>query len=74
MFDKALIAVWILLGSILVIENIVSGSFWYLFLDRSANNWTVVFVSILIWLGMWLWIRGIFLSKKELDDEDEYDF
>ncbi len=75
MFDKILIAWGILLGSILIIENMVSGLFWYLFLDTSANNGLVIFVSLLIWAGMWYWIKWLSNSKNSSDyDNDEYDF
>ena len=74
MFDKALISVWILLGSVLIIENMVSWLFWYLFLDQSANNWLIIFVAIVIWIGMWFWIKWILLKKNGSEDEDEYDF
>ncbi len=73
MFDKALVGMWILLGSVLIIENMVSWLFWYLFLDTSANNWLVIFVSILIWMGMWFWIKWLLSSKKDPEEED-YDF
>jgi len=74
MFDKALILVWVLLGSVLIIENMVSWLFWYLFLDTSANNWLIIFVAILIWIGMWFWIKWILWKKNDLEDEDDYNF
>jgi hypothetical protein len=74
MFDKALVGVWILLGSVLIIENMVSWLFWYLFLDTSANNWLVIFVSILIWIGMWFWIKWLVWTKKDLEEGDDYNF
>ena len=74
MFDKALISIWILLWSVLIIENMVSWLFWYLFLDTSANNWLVIFVSIIIWIWMWFWIKWLISNKKGLEEDDEYDF
>jgi hypothetical protein len=74
MFDKVLISIWILLSSILIIENIVSWLTWYLFLDTSANNWLIILVSIIIWIGMWFWIKWFFWEKKETEDGDDYNF
>jgi hypothetical protein len=75
MFDKVLILIWVLLGSILIIENMVSWLFWYLFLDTNANNWLIIFVAIIIWIGMWFWIKWILWSKKDLnEEEDDYNF
>ncbi len=73
--DKVLILVWILLGSVLIIENIVSGMIWYLFLSTNANTGMLSFVSILIWIIIWYWVRWYMNNKSSNDyDNDEYDF
>ena len=74
MFDKILIGVWILLGSILVIENMVMWVIWYLFLDAWANVWVIVLVSIIIWTSLWYWVRWILKNKNIEEENDEYDF
>lgn len=74
MFDKILIWVWILLGSILVIENVVSWYNAYLFLDTWASSWIVILVWIIIWIWIWFGIKWILWQKKEDEWEDEYDF
>jgi hypothetical protein len=73
MFDKILILVGVLLGSVLIIENMVSSLTWYLFLDTSANNWLIIFVAIIIWICMWFWIKWFFWEKKDTE-EDDYNF
>jgi len=75
MFDKVLIGGGILLGSVLIIENVVSWLYWYLFLSTNSNNWLVIFVSLIIWTAMGYWIKGITLNKNNIDDNwDDYNF
>ncbi len=74
MFDKILIAVGILLGSILVIENMVIWQMWYLFLAQWTNVWIIIFIALLIWVSLWYWVRGILNNKSVEDESDEYDF
>jgi hypothetical protein len=73
MFDKILISIWILLSSVLIIENMVSWLTWYLFLDTNTNNWLIIFVAIIIWICMWFWIKWFFWEKKDTE-EDDYNF
>lgn len=72
MFDKVLIWGGILLGSILIIENIVNSAGAYLFLDYT-NTWTVVFVSVLIWVAMWFWFKW-FMNRETTTNEEENDY
>lgn len=74
MVDKILIFGWIALGAILVIENMVNGITWYLFLDSSANVWIIIFISIWIWIWIWVWIKWILGIKKSPDEDDDYKF
>ena len=70
--DKALILIWILLGSILIIENLVTWLRWYLFLSSSSSTWTLSGVSIVIWIMIWYWVRWLMVRKE--GEEDDYDF
>jgi hypothetical protein len=71
MLDKVLILGWILLGTVLIIENIVNSSWAFLFLDFT-NTWLVVFVSIVIWVATWYWVRWKMSSKEYNDEEFDY--
>lgn len=71
MLDKVLILVWILLGTVLIIENIVNSSGAFLFLDFT-NTGFVVFFSIIIWIAIWYWLKWK-MSSKDYNDED-YDY
>jgi len=72
--DKVFILAGILLGSILIIENIVSWMIWYLFLSTNVNTWMLVFVSILIWIMIWYWIKWYLTNKSSDYWNDDYDF
>lgn len=74
MIDKILIWAWVLLGSILVIENLVV---WYtalLFLDRNALAWTLSLFSIFIGILIWYWSRWFIMGKNKKESIDDYDF
>lgn len=71
MFNKVLIWTWVLLWSILVIENMVVWITWYLFLDQWANNWVVIMVSILIWIGIWFWSKWLIDKNNDVSDNDD---
>ncbi len=72
MLDKSLILVWILLGSVLVIENVVSWYPAYLFLDTSANLWITMLIAILIGVMIWYWIRWKISKSSNQDDDFDY--
>jgi len=72
MFNKILVGVWILLSSVLIIENIIVSAGAYLFLPYT-NTWTVIFVSVLIWISIWFWIKWLTI-KTDYKSEDDYDF
>ncbi len=74
MLDKILIGVWVLLSSILIIENIVTSSSWYLFLDKNAGTWLIIFVSIIIWMAMWYGVKWIMSKNKNIEEDDSYNF
>jgi len=74
MFDKILIGAWILLGSILVIENMVIWQMWYLFLTQGINVWIIILIALLIGVSLWYWVRWILNNKSNEDESDEYDF
>lgn len=73
-FDTWLILIWILLASVLVIENMVLWMIWYLFLDSSANVWIIILVAVFIWISIWYWFRWNLSKKSWYDEENEYDF
>ncbi len=73
MIDKILILGWILLWSILIMENLVSGYAAYVFFDTWSKTWTLSVVSIGVWIMIWYWIKW-FLSKDNKKDDDSYDF
>ena len=74
MLDKILIGVWVLLSSILIIENIVTSTSWYLFLDKNASTWLIIFVSIIIWMAMWYGVKWIMSKNKNIEEDDSYNF
>jgi hypothetical protein len=74
MFDKVLVLGGILLGSILVIENMVTWMIWYLFLDPAANSWVIVLVSIIIWIAIGYWTRNWLIDSNKEEEYDDYNF
>ena len=75
MFDKILIAIGILLGSILVVENMVMWMYWYLFLDASSNVWVIVLVALFIWTAGWYWVRWLLSNNNNNEYEtDDFNF
>jgi hypothetical protein len=72
MFDKVLIAAWILLGSILIVENFVNSAWAYLFFEYWNTGFVVLF-SILIWIAIWYGFRWKMLNKEEYENDD-YDY
>jgi len=74
MLNKILIFWWIGLSAILIVENIVT--WWWctthLFLSR-WSPWTLSLLSIVLWLGIWYWIKWTISDKNKYDD-DRMDF
>lgn len=66
--NKILMWISFLLWSILVIVNYISAQ-PILFINR-ADNWTVVFIAILIWVMAWVWIKW-FLNEKSSDNYND---
>lgn len=75
-FDKTLILIWILLGSILVVENLVTWLKAYVFLWTSMSTWVLSLFSIFIWMMIGYGMRWKFKngSKDNDDDWEDYDF
>jgi hypothetical protein len=72
MLNKILVFWWLALGAILVIENIVGWWYAYIFIDDSGSAYMLSFISIIIWILMWYWLRWMFESNNW--DSDNYDF
>ncbi len=71
-----LILIWVLLASVLVIENMVVWMIWYLFLDPWANVGIVVFVAVIIWIMIWYWIKWNMTDNNndDYDENEDYKF
>ena len=72
MMNKIFVFWWLALSAILIIENMVTWSPAYVFIDASAKAWFLSIVSILIGMFIWYWIKWM-LEKDGWDDE-KYDF
>lgn len=74
--DKLIIAIWILLSSILLIENMVIGvDQALLFLKTWVSIGFAMFVIMIIWIFMWYAIRWLLSKKwwkKESNNEEYY--
>lgn len=70
--NKILIWVSFLLWTILVIVNSISVQ-PMLFIS-AAGNWTVVFVSIVIWIMGWFWIKWILNERSKENYNDWVNF
>ncbi len=68
--NKILIWIWILLSSILLIENMVQ-PLPHVFIWKS-NTFTLSFISVIIWIWIWVWIRWFLSRNNDLDDENDF--
>lgn len=68
MFYKSLVLIWILLASVLIIENMVVPFQGFIFLWVSTT-WVLSMFSILIWIMIWFWVHWMMMNKdQEYDD------
>jgi len=73
MFNYILVGLGILLGSNLIVWNIITSSRAYIF-TIPVNAAVIIFVSLIIWLGIWFWLKWIFSKKDNNDQDDDYNF
>lgn len=70
--DKILVWASILLGSILVVENMIV--WWYAYIwIWTSSSWTLVLVSMLIWVMLGYWGKWL-LSSKSQNNDDDFDY
>lgn len=69
--DKILIWVWILLGSVLVVENLVVNFSSYVLIWIMPTS-TLALLSIVVWLMIGYGIRWLMTNKKEDDYDDGF--
>ena len=72
MLNKIFVFWWIALAAILIVENMVTWMAAYVFIDSSSKSWFLSFVSIIVWMFIWYWLRWM-LTKDDWEDEN-YDF
>ena len=72
MMNKIFVFWWLALWAILVVENMVSWMTAYVFIDSSAKSWFLSFVSIIVGMFIWFWLKWMF--EKDNWDNDNYDF
>lgn len=68
--DKTLIAIAILLGSILVIENYALSTQALIFISYGKAG-TLWLISIFLWTLLWYGLRGFMTWKKSSDYDDD---
>lgn len=67
--NKILIWVWILLSSVLIIENAVQ-PMAYVFIWQSSTMF-LSFISICVWIWIWFGLRW-FLNWKDTEEESDF--
>ena len=72
MLNKIFVFWWMALAAILIVENMVTWMSAYVFIDSSSKWWILSFVSIIVWMFIWYWLRWMF-TKDDWEDEN-YDF
>jgi len=72
MLNKIFVFLGLALAAILIVENMVTGQLAYVFIDTWAMSSTLSFVSVIVWMFIGYWLRGMF-EKSNWDDEN-YDF
>ena len=72
MMNKIFVFGGIALSAILIIENMVVKLPAYVFIDSWSSAWFLSFISTILWIFIWYWIKW-FLEKGSWDD-DNYDF
>ena len=72
MMNKIFVFGGIALSAILIIENMVVKLPAYVFIDSWSSAWFLSFISTILWIFIWYWIKW-FLEKDSWDN-DNYDF
>lgn len=73
MFYKLLFGISLVIGLIVVIENLAMWdvSLGY-FILLEAYTWFLTFLSILTWVWIWFGLAWMIMKKK--DEDDNYDY
>ncbi len=73
MFYKLLFGISLVIGLIVVIENLAMWdvSLWY-FILLEAYTWFLTFLSILTWVWIGFGLAWMIMKKK--DEDDNYDY
>jgi hypothetical protein len=72
MINKIFVFWGLSLAAILIVENMVTWMTAYVFIDSGAKTWFLSFVSVIVWIFIWYWIRWMF--EKDTWDDENYDF
>ena len=72
MINKIFVFWGIAVAAILIIENMVTWMPAYVFIDSWSTAYMLSFVSIIVWIFIWYWIK--WMLEKETGDNDNYDF
>jgi len=72
MLNKILVFWGLALAAILIVENMVTWWLAYVFIDSWAKASTLSFVSVVIGMFIWYWLKWMF--EKSNGDDDNYDF
>ena len=68
--DKILVWASILLGSILVVENMIV--WWYAYIwIWTSSSWTLVLVSMLIWVMLGYWGKWLLIMQNLKNNDDD---
>lgn len=73
MLNKIFVFGGMALSAILIVENMVTWMQAYVFIDSSSQAWILSFVSIIVWIFIWYWLRWMF-NKDDWIDNENYDF
>jgi hypothetical protein len=72
MINKIFVFWGLAIAAILIIENLVTWMPAYVLIDSWSTGWMLSFVSIIVWMFIWYWLKWMF--EKETGDNDNYDF
>ncbi len=70
--NKFFVFGWISLAAILIVENMVVWMPAYVFINPSSKTWILSFVSIIIWIFIWFWLK--WMLEKNQTEEVDFDF
>ena len=73
MFNYILVWVGVLIGSNLIVWNLITSSRSYVF-SIPVNAAIIIFLSLIVWIWIWFWLKWILSGKNINEDDEDYNF